>query len=188
MDKKIKVIAFTGAKGCGKDTVAEIIRRWYAHDWHSVTQLAFADPIKKQIQFLFGLSNVYEYDAFKRTTLKYMGRTMEGRHLVREIGMMMRGYDPKQFNAYVEKHFNQPENHLGRKLFLVTDMRFDNEYTMLREYGATIVKVSRPNHEYDGHITERGFDDHLVDYHIVNDGSLEDLTGKVQLMLKSIEG
>jgi hypothetical protein len=181
------IIAFTGAKGCGKDTVADIIRRQYAHDWYDVQQIAFADPIKKQIQFLFGLRDILAYDQFKRTTLQYMGQEMEGRHLVREIGMMMRNYDPNQFNKYVENEFNTPALGLNKKLFLVTDMRFDNEYTMLRKHNAIIVKVSRPDHEYDGHITERGFDDHLVDYHLCNDGSLPDLHDKVHTMIQKIK-
>ena len=183
----MKIIAFTGAKGCGKDTVAEIVRRQCAPDYPLIKQLAFADPIKQRIQFLFGLKDTYEYDLFKRTQLTYMDRSMDGRHLVREIGMMMREYDSQQFNRYVETQFNNPRSHLQKSLFLVTDMRFDNEYTMLRQHGATIVKVSRPNYAYDGHITERGFDDQLVDFHLVNDGSLEDLEAKVIKMINSRE-
>jgi len=43
---------------------------------------------------------------------------------------------------------------------------------MLRRHGAKIVKIARPDYQYDGHITERGFDDHLIDYVIDNNGSL----------------
>lgn len=188
--EKVKIIAFTGAKGSGKDTVAAIVRRHRVVDYPVVRQLAFADPIKDKIQFLFGLNTVEEYDRFKRSTVtiddptkQTQWKSIKGRHLVREIGMMMRDYDSTQFTRYVENEFSRPINQLQKTLFLVTDLRFDNEYTMLRKNGALIVKVTRPDYEYDGHITERGFDDQLVDYHVNNRGSLQDLETEVYKML-----
>jgi energy-coupling factor transporter ATP-binding protein EcfA2 len=190
VEKEVKIIAFTGAKGCGKDTVAEMIQRQCDAEQQHYRQIAFADPIKQKIQFLFNLDCTYQYDLFKRTDVTYtigtQTKTMTGRHLVREIGMMMREYDSGQFIKYVREQFSDPINQTEEVLYLVTDMRFDNEYIMLRSHGATVVKVSRPGCEYDGHITERGFDDRLVDYHIQNDGSLEDLQTAVTKMLNEI--
>ena len=167
----LKIIALTGPKGSGKDTVAGLIARQY----HNVNTIAFADPIKKVINNLFELdpSNNDQYDAFKRTQITYqlpgyLSHAVQGRELVREIGMLMRSYDEKQFTNYVVNEIRyKPDD-----IWVVSDLRFDNEYMILKSLGAKIISIKRPSYEYDGHITERGFNDSLVDYTIVNDGDL----------------
>ena len=176
------VIALTGPKGCGKDTVADIIYRTYTQEWYTVGRTAFADPIKQVVQHIFNLNphGTSQYDLFKRTDIEYqlqghIPSTVPGRHVVREIGMLMRKYDEKQFNNYVYNKITSGTFNTKR-IELVTDMRFDNEYTMLKnDLNAKIVKIKRPDYHYDGHVTERGFDDELVDYVINNNGSLIDL-------------
>ena len=187
------IIGLTGPKGSGKDTVADLLVGHYQAQWKDVHRLAFADPIKKMIQHIFQLDTKLndEYDKFKRSTIDIFNqdkimRSVSGRHVVREIGMLMRNYDEKQFNNYIEDQFKSAhftKNHV----FVITDLRFDNEYTLLRHWGAKIVKVDRPGYHYDGHITERGFDDHLVDFNIRNDGSLADLTQSVQDLINNLE-
>lgn len=187
---KLKIVALTGPKGSGKDTVAQMIVDKYANQM-DVRLIAFADPIKKVVQHVFGLDSRTndEYDAFKRTTLTFNlpGSRMAsqpGRHVVREIGMLMREYDDRQFTDYVASQFKaHPE-----ALWVVTDLRFDNEYTMLRSagFGAKVVKIIRPQYEYDGHITERAFDDHLVDQILMNDGPLGFLEERVDIVMRNL--
>lgn len=189
----MKIIALTGAKGAGKDTIATYIHKLLG--WEHINQIAFADPIKHMVQHIFDLQDVSteEYDMFKRSLLTYelpgrSPRGVDGRRVVREIGMMMRGYDEKQFTAYVEEIINRPINNLSsRTLNIITDLRFDNEYVMLKRYGAKVIKVNRPGHKFDGHITERGFDDHLVDFVINNDGSLDILKIQLQKVLNELK-
>jgi hypothetical protein len=184
------VIALTGPKGSGKDTVADIIYRKYKQDWFTVNRTAFADPIKQVVQHIFNLSphGTHQYDAFKRTDITFkleghMPSTVPGRHVVREIGMLMRNYDEKQFNKYVYDKVTSG-NFNANRIEIITDLRFDNEYTMLKnDLGAKIVKIKRPDYHYDGHITERGFDDELVDYVINNTGSLVDLHNQTIAMV-----
>ena len=172
----MKVIAFTGPKGSGKDTAADFVCKYHAN----VEKAAFADPIKHIVQHIFKLDghSSYEYDRLKRSNLNFEDPTTQrtwrginGRHVVREIGMLMRSYDEQQFNRYVQNRIIEATERQS-KVFVVTDLRFDNEYVMLRRHGAKIVKITRPDYKYDGHITERGFDDHLIDYVVHNDGSL----------------
>lgn len=180
------VIALTGPKGSGKDRVAEIIKENLG-SLYSVKNIAFADPIKKAVQHIFCLSphDVNEYDNIKRTDLRWNPMcSVPGRHVVREIGMLMRDYDTEQFVRYVEKEIK--ENSVPNSIWVVTDLRFDNEYTLLKKLSAVIVKVTRPNYYYDGHITERGFDDTLVDYVIDNNGTLKDLKQKVIETMKEV--
>ena len=182
----MKIVALTGPKGSGKDTVAKIIK-----DTYNANTIAFADPIKDKINHILQLPSDFRdksaYDAVKRSRLTYdlpgIGTySVEGRHVVREIGMLMREYDSTQFTTYVESTIrSQPD-----KLWVVTDLRFDNEYTMLRKLGASVIKIVRPRYDYDGHITERGFDDHLVDGILMNDNSLEFLQIRTEIVMKTL--
>lgn len=185
------ILAFTGPKGSGKDTIASLVQGYCAADYQHVEQAAFADPIKYHIQQLFGLKDNREYDQFKRSALSFTingeTRTADARHVVREIGMRMRDYDSRQFNDYVYEVLKNPRAQVVNSVFLITDLRFDNEYTLLKGLGAKIIKINRPGYQYDGHITERGFDDHLVDYIIDNSGQLADLEVHTFKMLKQLE-
>ena len=181
----LKIIALTGPKGSGKDTVARMI----AEQYDNVSMIAFADPIKKVINDLFELDpkNNDQYDAFKRTHLSYQlpgffSHTIIGRTLVREIGMLMRGYDEDQFNEYVVDRINSEE----ANIYIVTDVRFENEFQLMRDMGAKIIQITHPDCNYDGHVTERGFADKTVDFTIANDGSLSDLNTKTGLVVNNI--
>jgi len=163
-----KIIAFTGTKGSGKDTAAILLCKHY----NNFKQVAFADPIKKFVMSLFDLPTVIDYDVFKRSTIHYnYTRVMSGRHIVREIGMLMRNYDVDQFTRYVSKQFdNNRETN-----FAVTDLRFLNEIEMLKKYNATVVEIVNPRTPRgdDGHITEQGIDPRFIDHKIYNDSTIE---------------
>lgn len=180
------VIALTGAKGSGKDTVAAIIFDLLGSD--KVRTIAFADPIKEKVCMLFDLANTHHYDLFKRTKVSYqlkdhLTHSVDGRHVVREIGMLMRSYDEHQFVNYVVNAIkSEPQYH-----WVITDLRFDNEYIALKNLNAHIVKITNSRVESkDMHITERGFDDKLVDSVIPNQGSIEDLKSTVNDYLKEV--
>jgi dephospho-CoA kinase len=185
----LKVVALTGSKGSGKDTVGQLIT-----DAFGGQTIAFADPIKNVVEHIFqlpvqgvGLEDHQAYDQFKRTRMifdlpKFNMMSIEARHVVREIGMLMREYDDKQFNKYVKEKIESDPN----KIWVVTDLRFDNEYTMLKSIGAKVVKITRPAYTYDGHITEREFNDSLVDYTLMNDGSLDYLKIRTDIVMNQI--
>lgn len=182
----LRVIALCGPKGCGKDTVGALIKEKYSQ--YNPETIAFADPVKSAVRHIFNLGDesVYSYDRLKRATLKLKDEedfyTIEGRRLVREIGMLMRSYDEKQFTRYVQETITQSPD----RLWIVTDMRFDNEYSFLKQMGAIMVKIIRPSYQYDGHITERAFDDHLVNHVLMNDGDLDYLRIRVDSVMRGI--
>lgn len=179
------MIGISGPKGSGKDTVGQIITQLAPIS----KTIAYADPIKRVIQHLFDLNpeSNEQYDLFKRTKVEYglsghLQHGVEGRHLVREIGMLMRSYNENQFTDYVEEQIRREPN----KLWVVTDMRFDNELRSLQKMNAVLINVMRPGYRYDGHVTETGFDRTLFDHTIINDGNIDDLTRTVDSVLEDI--
>lgn len=188
--KRCKVIAISGFRGSGKDTVASIMKHVLDQSGMPADTVAFADPIKKQVQHIFDLNpdSVEQYDDFKRTNVSYqlpkhLTHNVTGRHIVREIGMLMRSYDENQFVEYVQnKVRNAPET-----VHIVTDLRFENELHAMMQIGAKIVNVTRPNVNGDGHVTEQGIQSNAVDFTVVNDGSFSELTSKIIGILESIK-
>lgn len=182
------IIGLSGSKGSGKDTVANSIIDLFSHKARC-RKIAFADPIKKEIQHIFDLdpSNEKQYDLFKRTQVVYdlpgySTHSISGRHVVREIGMLMRRYNTEQFIEYVGREIDRAPN----DIWIITDLRFDNEYMFLKERGAVIVKVTKPDLPHDAHITERGFDDNLCDVVFVNDKPLHHIGMEVVKAFDSI--
>lgn len=177
-----KIIALTGAKGCGKDTTASILRDAYSISGERLVRpIAFADPIKHEVMRIFNLATINEYDAFKRSITQSNGVTIDGRHVVREIGMLMRRYDVNQFVEYVDQQIdNQDKNPERDTIWVITDLRFDNELIHLQNLGAKIVKIDRPlGNVIDTHITERGFDNSVCDIIIENKATLGEYTSEV---------
>jgi len=156
------VIAIHGKKGSGKNTIANIINK---DNQFVIT--AFAEPIKNEIIRIFKLKNEDEYDEFKRKEFNELN--VNGRRIVREIGMLMRSYDETQFIKYVDNIISKNKN------VIITDLRFQNELVYLKVLKDIIfIKVKR-DEDNDNHISEQEFDDKYFNYIIDNKGSLEDL-------------
>lgn len=178
-----KLIALAGAKGSGKDTAGA-----YLFDRYAAQQVAFADPIKDEINHIFNLNdeNYNQYDLFKRSDISFtlpghLSHTVPGRNVVREIGMLMRRYNVNQFTDYVEEAYN---HYAG--ITVVTDLRFPNEMSMVRKNKGISIRIDRKGCDYDGHVTETGFSNLEVDYVIDNDGSVQDLYAKLDSIMKLI--
>lgn len=73
----------------------------------------------------------------------------------------------------------------GADIGVVTDARFANEAVRVRLCGGYVVNVSRPEVEdgSDAHASEAPLDDGLIDYWVLNDGSLDDLQLESQRLL-----
>lgn len=167
-----KIIALTGAKGCGKDTVADILLE---HCDINMKRVAFADPIKFEVMHIFGLKTISDYDTFKRSLVTSNNNSVDGRQVVREIGMLMRKYDVNQFVTYVDDKIASDLD----CIWVITDLRFDNELIHLQNLGAKIVKIDRRLDVIDTHITERGFDNSVCDVVIENKTTLDEFAKQV---------
>lgn len=66
------------------------------------------------------------------------------------------------------------------------DVRFPNEALAVRDLGGVVVRVVRPGLVPDGHASEAGIPDHLVDATIVNDGMPTELRNKLLTVLEGL--
>lgn len=178
-----KIIAIAGLKGSGKNTVADIIQDLYDKDANFET-IAFADPIRKQIEHIFSLDGSdKQYDSFKRSTMLFNvghpgSQSIYSRRAVREIGMLMRSYDENQFTKYVHDRIESDPS----KTWIITDLRFQNELDYLMGYplgNTLIIKVNR-DVEKDNHVTEQGIADEFCGVILNNNGTRDDLTFQIE--------
>ena len=191
-----RIIGLAGPKGSGKDLACQLIIQSFGDNWERV---AFADPIKNTVANLFHIGrdlNSQLKQQFQTQTLDTIKRLQTvslidnntgqrygeftGRDLIRDIGMLMRGYDDTQFNEYVKNKITSNPN----VNWIITDVRFENEIELIRQLGGKIIEIDRPGYTYDGHITESG----VVkgDYHVLNNGTVESFKQQLQTVMSTI--
>lgn len=174
-----KLIGFAGVRRSGKDTAASfLVERGFK-------RVAFADKLKDAVANLFGID-----------------REMVD-ELKLEDSVGCKGHVILQIDGTVEYDFSWIEflqrfgTEMARETFwwdfwaelalpnfpvvdtVITDVRFDNEAARILRYGGYVIEIKRPGHEPSDHASEAGIDPDLIDYTIVNDGSLDKLKGMV---------
>ena len=76
-----------------------------------------------------------------------------------------------------------------KKVLIITDIRFPDEFEVLKNMGGTIIKITRPSYSInDNHISEKNISKIDGDHHLINEGTLEEYQNKIeQLYLKIIK-
>ena len=191
-------IAISGKANSGKDTVAKFFNEAYREINNTVicqTAMfaAFADPIKEIVRLmfprtkrkmLFGPSN-YRLEtipgAFKD------GKPLTFRTILQDIGTQVgRGYIESVWLDALDFKLEKA-NKNNYKLFIVTDVRFRNEFDHLKNQGYTMVRVKRNAQLNMSHSSEKEQDsikDSEFDFVISNDGTVGELYDKVLETLK----
>ena len=176
------ILGLTGVRGSGKDTLAD-----HLVDHYGFRRIAFADPVREKVKFLLQLNSDEEYDSVKRTQLFWERhsdsvKNIDGRHLVREIGMLMLSYDKEQFTNYVT---NEITKNIEKFHYVVTDLRMKHEYQSLKRLDAFVVKIETGKENTDSHVTEVGFSDDMCDYIIHNtDRDLQKFQSNIDYMIQ----
>lgn len=182
----VRKIGLAGKSGSGKDVVADFICEQFGY-----TKMAVADAIREEaedfIKTVFADTGLPEsfsvvVDAFVRAVwdkptapeirvlLQWWGteyrRRIDEDYWVKRLSQRMAKYD----------------------LLVISDVRVPVEMVTIREAGGEIWLVERPGIESVGipnHHTEVALNDAVFDRVIHNDGTLEDLYGKVSDLISS---
>lgn len=169
------IIGISGTKRSGKDTVAQYIQLFCPQFkiYH------FADPVKEACSRILHLS-LSEIEMIKNDTLVWNDMQLSGRHVVREIGMLMTEIDPNILIDYA----NQKIFECAHIIF--SDVRRIHEFEFIRQRGGIMLFVSNNNldTDEDTHITETFPFKEACDYFILNNSDKETLFTQIENFVK----
>lgn len=168
---KYELIGIHGRKRSGKDTAGRIIQAKTGFNMDS-----FADPIRK-----FGFNTFGITEENRENLIESIGFT--GRQVLQLVGTEIGRQLTPRFWIESLKHRNHEMVGL-----IITDVRFDNEASTIKDCDGIILKINRPSLEVniDTHTSEMPIDDKYVDYQINNDCSLEDYEHRVDTWITNI--
>lgn len=176
------IIGLTGGMGVGKSTIVEILE-----EKHNVALVKFAAPLYDMQEFVYRrIANVYKKPqgfAKDRKLLQWLG-TEWGRGSISDtlwVDLWKSEVDLQGKVKYTD--------------FIISDdTRFDNEAQAIRDIGGIVIKIvsNQSSSRIDttsgifSHSSESGISANLVDYVLVNEGSVEDLRNSLATLLELI--
>lgn len=178
------LIGLAGAAGAGKDTVASAIRAEHIRSGGRCRVTAFAERLYSAVSAITGISTaVLRHREAKEKIIPWIGKSP--RQLLQSLGTEW-GRDIVHPEIWVRATMEEARPWMACGITVViTDVRFDNEATAIRQAGGKVYRVVRPGDgclapEAACHASEAGVSGHLVDGVIVNDGTLDDVLEKVR--------
>ncbi len=178
-----KIIGICGKKYHGKDTVANHLVEKYGY-----TRIAFADPIKDICKIVFGLTHEQLNSNLKEEVDDYW--KISPRQLMQFIGTDLFRNNTATImphigdNIWIHVLLKHISDNPSTK-FVITDIRFENEFEYISKLNGTIIKVIRNNIiNNDNHVSESYIDKLNADYTINNDNTIEELNYNVDLIFK----
>lgn len=164
-----RVVAFYGYAGSGKSSCARVLQEdGYRH-------VPFADALKSMLLVL-GLTHDQVWGDQKETPYDLLcGKTP--RHAMQTLGTEW-GRDLIGEDLWINAWKRSVEDY---QHVVVDDLRFPNEYELLRRMDAHIVRVVRRSViPIVGHVSEAHVESMRPDFTIQNDGTLEELEHTVR--------
>lgn len=181
------IIGFSGYARSGKDTVASMIT-----DIDSSFKIKkFSGKLKQVASILTGIdASLFESQSVKDSPLHGwevtdygVTRPMLVRDLLQRLGTeaIRNGLHN---DAWVNALFC---NYMQGDNWLITDVRFPNEYAAIKKWGGIVVRVNREGVEpINGHSSETALDNHSFDFTIDNNSSTEALSDNVFVLFNQL--
>jgi hypothetical protein len=204
------IVGILGLKGAGKDTIGDYLVENYGFE-----KVSFASALKDATAAIFG----WDRDMLEGNTpeareqreqpdefwSEKLGYDFTPRYALQYIGtdVMRKNFYDGIWIAALEKKLSNPD-----KDYVITDVRFPNEVTLLKNLGATLVEVQRgeqpewmelaskanagdkdAQHQMymnfkDVHISEWAWAGSDVNVVIPNDETFEELYDKIEVQVK----
>ena len=174
------LIGLAAKARAGKTTVAEILVNQYSYG-----QVSFAEPIRQFVSDLTGISRADLEGPLKEVVVPWIGKSP--RELMQTLGTEW-GREMVTERLWILKAMKSVEDLAwGRIPSVISDVRFDNEADTIRAHGGVVLHLVRPDALHvASHTSEDGVRRHSTDHTIVNDGTLEDLIGKVHWFMNDL--
>lgn len=178
-------IAVSGKANSGKNTTANLILDTLDGGVVGDT-IAFADPIKEIIRIMFPhvkKKHLYGSSKFRSTVIQgavdKSGKPLTIRQALIEIGTGMgRGMNDSIWLDVFDHRFAKLVKG-GDNAVIVTDVRFPNEFSHLKNAGFFLIRIKRTTDMVINHSSETDQDsikDEDFDFVLNNNGTLEDIT------------
>jgi hypothetical protein len=183
------ILGLHGVKRSGKDTAASFIKEALADDY-TITTLSFAEPMRRMLKSMIcGCTTISEemFDAIaqddRKETFKFpvIGRTY--RELMQTLGTEW-GRDLVKATLWTDLAESTLQKAEG--CVVVTDVRFENEASMIRSNGGHIIHISRFGFQGDTHRSELGIAVNQNDLFLRNDGTLDGLRHRTSVLVRSL--
>lgn len=165
------IVGVSGKAQTGKDTIGNILVKKYGF-----TRVASADALKRIARNIFG------WDALKDE---------RGRRFLQDLAMAVRGYNKDYWINLALQDINRSIALHGKENvnFVVTDVRFLNEVEYLKDHGATIIRINRPDVPKLDHVSETELDDYTAfNFVIENTGTINDLEKDIDTIYGALNG
>jgi len=200
-------IAISGKANSGKDTLADIIwdvlKTMYPYDkthvskrTEAVQKAALADPIKEMIRLMFPRTTRQTlYGPSKYRSAEIPGVFKNGvpltyRMLLQELGTEIGRRFKEDIWIDALNYKMEKAEKKGYLLFIVTDVRFRNEFDSMKKSGCTMVRINRNEQLQMNHASEveqESINDSEFDFVIDNNGTKDDLLIQVNDMLSKLK-
>lgn len=177
----LRFIGFGHRRQMGKDTAANQVSSLLKSICFSVECRAFADPLYRICNILYGWDGFETkeyYDknpSMKDVPLINVGKTP--RELLIDVGtpaIRMNVWNDT-WTEYLAHIYPKTVN----VLVLVTDVRFPNEFSMIKKYGGYCIEIVRPGIPISNDVADSALNGVEFDYKICNDGTPVELGNKV---------
>lgn len=178
------LIGVLGLKRSGKDTTSD-----YLVEKYNFKKLTFAEPLKNACKILFNFNEEQLYGSKKeevdprwgvspRIIYQYLGTDIFRNHIQTIMPTIGNNF---WVNLTIDNYKNLKNSNV-----VISDVRFENELNAIKQEGGIIIKIIRPSNENnDYHSSESSIQDLKGDYEIINDGSLEDLYKKIDIVFEN---
>jgi len=172
-----------GKAGSGKDTVGDYLIKNYGFN-----KIALADPIKRLVKDIFVLDDHTVYDRVAREQPLEKWPNWTVRKLLQYIGTELFRNNIDEAIWVKSLWYKIQEDRANN--YIISDVRFENEQKYFKDNAKegefVCIKVIRPGYNGNvgliGHASEAY--DLKGDFEIINDGSIEDLYNKVDVIAK----
>ena len=138
-----KLIGFVGYPRTGKDAVAN-----YLVEHHGFKRVAFGDAVKR---LLLAIDPCYNNNLGVLERRK-ANETYETREKLQKLGQVLRNFNEDFWVQTVRDNIMESDPDTP---IVVTDIRYPNEYHMVKDMGGEVVAIERPGYgPVNGHQSE----------------------------------
>jgi hypothetical protein len=174
------LIGIAGYAQSGKDSTADVLCAE-----HGYQRRAFADPLREAMLRLnpYIDQNVRLASTVERYGWEFAKKYPECRALMQRMGTEV-GRELFGQNFWVDLCLNSIN---GVPNVAITDVRFKSEASAITAQGGKMIRVIRDGFgPINGHRSETELDDYTFDAYIINDGSLPQLSEKVNHAMQGL--